>query len=81
MRQLIQVPEDLGTFTVYVVCRRMMFCTSPFIATCRMTLQLYFCRFNLNVDGAKDDAAIWRVLEVVQMKETVLELPKQLGLF
>ena len=58
-----------------------MFCTSPFIATCRMTLQLYFCRFNLNVDGAKGDAAIWRVLEVVQMKETVLELPKQLGLF
>ena len=46
-----------------------------------MTLRLCFYRFNLNVDGSKDDADIWRVLEVVQMKETVLELPKKLGLF
>ena len=37
------------------------------------------CRFNLDTEGSRDDSAIWRVLETVQMKAGVLDLPEKLG--
>ncbi|KAK2172179.1 hypothetical protein NP493_981g02005 [Ridgeia piscesae] len=35
-------------------------------------------RFNLDTEGSSDDSAIWRVLEIVQMKAGVLDLPEKL---
>ncbi len=38
-------------------------------------------RYNLDPDGSKSDADVWKALEIAQLKPLISELPSQLGEF